>query len=245
MPEREPKSAPKMQGQYRRLARNRITFVTIFGETERIGRCHPQPVSNKVVCRPMDDDHVEKWRRQQRRRLLAERLAISPDQHRLWSAMIESRLSLLVKELPGAVIGLYWPVRAEFDPRPLAARLRKQGRVTALPAVIERGGRLEYRSWEDETAMAEGIYRIPVPSERRLLDPAIVVVPILGFDAANYRLGYGGGYFDRTLAALESPPLAIGAGFEIGHLDTVFPQSHDIAMDVIVTEAALQRKDGR
>jgi 5-formyltetrahydrofolate cyclo-ligase len=193
----------------------------------------------------MDDDHIEKWRGQERRRLLAERLLISPEQHRRWSAMIEKRLSLLLQELPGRVIGLYWPVRGEFDARPLAAHLREQGRVTALPAVVERGGRLEYRSWDGETAMAEGIYRIPVPSERRLMDPAIVVVPLLGFDAANYRLGYGGGYFDRTLAALAPPPVAVGAGFETARLDTVLPRPHDIAMDIVVTEASLQRKGTR
>jgi 5-formyltetrahydrofolate cyclo-ligase len=188
------------------------------------------------------DDHIEKWRRQERRRLLTARMAISAEHHRHWSAMIERRLSLLFEELRGGVVGLYWPVRAEFDARPLAARLRAQGRVTALPAVVERGGRLEYRIWDDATAMSEGIYGIPVPGERRLVDPAIVVAPLLGFDAANYRLGYGGGYFDRTLAALERRPIAIGAGFEAARLDTVFPRSHDVPMDIIVTETALLRK---
>ena len=190
----------------------------------------------------MDDDHIEKWRRQERRRLLAERLAVGPEQHRRWSAIIDRRLSLLLEGLPGSVVGLYWPVRGEFDARPLAPRLREQGRATALPTVIERGGRLEYRRWDGETEMAEGFYGIPIPSERRLMDPAIIIVPLLGFDAANYRLGYGGGYFDRTLAALEPRPVAIGAGFETGRLDTVFPRPHDIAMDIVVTEAALQRK---
>jgi 5-formyltetrahydrofolate cyclo-ligase len=193
----------------------------------------------------MDDDHIEKWRQQERRRLLAARMAISVEHHRRASATIEQQLSLLFDELPGSVIGLYWPVRAEFDPRPLAARLRAQGRVTALPAVVERGGCLEYRIWDGGMAMAEGLYGIPVPGDRRLADPAIVVVPLLGFDAANYRLGYGGGYFDRTFAALEPRPVAIGAGFEAARLDTVFPRSHDIAMDIVVTEAALQRRGAR
>jgi 5-formyltetrahydrofolate cyclo-ligase len=193
----------------------------------------------------MDDDHIEKWRRQERRRLLAARMAIGPEQHRRWSRMIEGQLWPLLEKLPGSVVGLYWPVRAEFDARPLAERLREQGRMTALPAVMERGGRLEYRIWDGGTAMAEGIYGIPVPSERRLVDPAIVMAPLLGFDAANYRLGYGGGYFDRTLAALTPRPMAVGAGFEAARLDTVFPRSHDIPMDVVVTEIALTRKGAR
>ncbi|HEV8026796.1 MAG TPA: 5-formyltetrahydrofolate cyclo-ligase [Stellaceae bacterium] len=192
----------------------------------------------------MDDDHIEKWRRQERRRLLAERLTVRPEQHRRWSAAIESRLSPLLNGLPGTVIGLYWPVRAEFDARPLAAGLRERGRMTALPAVIERGGRLEYRIWEGDAEVIEGLYGIPVPKERWLANPGIVVVPVVGFDAANYRLGYGGGYFDRTLAALEPRPLAVGVGFEAARLETVFPRSHDIAMDIVVTEACLQRKTG-
>jgi 5-formyltetrahydrofolate cyclo-ligase len=191
----------------------------------------------------MDDDHVEIWRRQERRRLLAERMAISPEQHRRWSAVIERRLSLLLDGLPGTVIGLYWPVKAEFDTRPLAGPLREQERRTALPAVIERRGRLEYRIWEGDTEMTDGIYDIPVPKERRLVSPAIVVVPLLGFDDENYRLGYGGGYFDRTLAAATPRPLAIGVGFEAARLETSFPRSHDIAMDIVVTEARLQRRD--
>jgi 5-formyltetrahydrofolate cyclo-ligase len=190
----------------------------------------------------MDDDHIEKWRRQERRRLMAERLAVRPEQHRRWSAAIESRLSPLLEGLPGTVIGLYWPVRAEFDTRPLAAGLREHGRMTALPAVIERGGRLEYRIWEADAEVIEGYYGIPIPKERHLMRPDVVILPLLGFDAANYRLGYGGGYFDRTLATVEPRPLAIGAGFEAARLETIFPQSHDIAMDIIVTEACLQRK---
>ena len=159
------------------------------------------------------------------------------------SAVIERRLSLLLDGLPGTVIGLYWPVRAEFDTRPLAGPLREQERRTALPAVIERRGRLEYRIWEGDTEMTGGIYDIPVPKERRLVSPAIVVVPLLGFDDENYRLGYGGGYFDRTLAAATPRPLAIGVGFEAARLETVFPRPHDIAMDIIVTEARLRRRE--
>jgi 5,10-methenyltetrahydrofolate synthetase len=90
--------------------------------------------------------------------------------------------------------------------------------------------------------MTKGIYGIAVPRESRQVTPDIVIVPVLGFDAANYRLGYGGGYFDRTLTILEPRPMAVGVGFEAARLDTIFPRAHDIAMDVVVTEAALQRK---
>jgi 5-formyltetrahydrofolate cyclo-ligase len=190
----------------------------------------------------MDDGHIEKWRRQERRRLLAERLALSPEQHRRWSAALAERLARLLEDLPGAVIGLSWPHKAEFDARPLADRLREEGRVTALPRVTERGGRLEYQVWEKDMAMTVGTYGIPIPQQRRPAHPAIVVLPLLGFDGANYRLGYGGGYFDRTLAALEPRPMTVGAGFETARLATIFPRAHDIALDIIVTEATLQQK---
>src|SRR5579864_2741685 len=193
MPERDPRSRPRCSADT--AGWRAIVSQSLPSLARPKGSIVATSAGHRIrwFASPMDDDHIEKWRQQERRRLLAERLALGRERHRRWSAMIEERLSLLLDELPGTVIGLYWPVKGEFDARPLAAHLREQGRATALPAVIERGRGLEYRSWDGETAMAEGIYRIPVPSERRLVDPAIVIVPLLGFDAANYRLGYGGG----------------------------------------------------
>jgi 5-formyltetrahydrofolate cyclo-ligase len=69
-----------------------------------------------------------------------------------------------------------------------------------------------------------------------------LIVPLLGFDAAGYRLGYGGGYYDRTLAAMAPRPLSIGVGYELGRLDTIHPQAHDIPLDAIVTENGSHRR---
>ena len=91
-------------------------------------------------------------------------------------------------------------------------------------------------------AMASGVYDIPVPEARNVVRPDVVLAPLVGFDAENYRLGYGGGYFDRTLAALAPRPVAIGVGFEVQHLDSVYPRPHDIPMEVIVTEAQCRRR---
>jgi 5-formyltetrahydrofolate cyclo-ligase len=85
--------------------------------------------------------------------------------------------------------------------------------------------------------MEAGVYDIPVPKERPIVLTDLVLAPLGGFDGQRYLLGYGGGYFDRTLAALQPRPAAIGVGFELGRLDTVHPQPHDIAMTAIVTEA--------
>ena len=184
------------------------------------------------------------WRRQERDRLIAARTAIGAQLRHSWSAEIARRLSALLDRLPGRVVGLYWPHKAEFDPRPLADNLIAQGRSVALPAIVDRRGPLEYRAWQSDAEMENGTFGIPAPKARQVLRPDTLVVPLVGFDAANYRLGYGGGYFDRTLAALDPRPVAIGVGFEASRIATIFPQPHDIALDYIVTEAQLQRKTG-
>ncbi|HYM04274.1 MAG TPA: 5-formyltetrahydrofolate cyclo-ligase, partial [Stellaceae bacterium] len=88
----------------------------------------------------------------------------------------------------------------------------------------------------------DGRHGIPVPPAGVVTHPGIVVIPVVGFDAGNYRLGYGGGYFDRSLAVAESRPLSIGVGFELARLPTIFPRPHDVPMDLIVTEAGVQRR---
>jgi 5-formyltetrahydrofolate cyclo-ligase len=186
------------------------------------------------------DGDIRLWRRQQRERLIAARLAVDTERHGRWSKAIERRLAALLDTLPGRVIGFYWPHQGEFDARPLADRLIKQGRSVALPAIVKRRGPLEFRAWRPDAEMETGTYGIPVPKCRHVLVPDILVVPLLGFDARNYRLGYGGGYFDRTLAALVPRPVAVGVGFELSRLASIFPQPYDVAMDFIVTEAELR-----
>jgi 5-formyltetrahydrofolate cyclo-ligase len=85
--------------------------------------------------------------------------------------------------------------------------------------------------------MQRGIWAIPIPADRLPVQPTVLLVPLLGFDERGYRLGYGGGYFDRTLAVARPRPLTIGVGYELGRLPTIYPQPHDIPMDAIVTDA--------
>jgi 5-formyltetrahydrofolate cyclo-ligase len=82
-----------------------------------------------------------------------------------------------------------------------------------------------------------------VPADSPVLTPDLLLVPLVGFDPAGYRLGYGGGYYDRTLAAIQPRPLAIGIGFEQQALATIHPQPHDIPMDYIVTESRVARRE--
>ncbi|HUC64815.1 MAG TPA: 5-formyltetrahydrofolate cyclo-ligase [Stellaceae bacterium] len=182
----------------------------------------------------------ESWRRAERRRLIAHRLALAPEERQRCAAAIGKNLTELLAKLSGATVGFYWPIRGEFDPLPVAERFGKAGRVIALPAAIAPDAALEYRPWRAGDAMEAGRHSIPEPRERRLVQPDILVVPLVGFDQGRHRLGYGGGYFDRTLAALSPRPVTIGVGYEAALLPTIYPQAHDVALDFIVTEAQLR-----
>lgn len=92
--------------------------------------------------------------------------------------------------------------------------------------------------------MVQGFWKIPVPAERPEVVPDVALAPVVGWDAAGYRLGYGGGYFDRTLAALHPRAFAIGVGLEAARVETIFPQPHDIAMNAIVTKTGPRRTLG-
>jgi 5-formyltetrahydrofolate cyclo-ligase len=182
------------------------------------------------------------WRRSERQRLLALRTGAAPAARRSWGQAIEVELGALLEERPGIVLGVYWPFQAEFDPRPLFERLVAAGSTVALPAVVDRKGPLEYRAWRPGEKLVDGVWNIPIPEKREIVVPQAVLAPLVGFDRECYRLGYGGGYFDRTLAALTPRPLAIGVGFELSRLETIYPQDFDVPMNLIVTEAGIRRR---
>ena len=188
----------------------------------------------------MDATDVKTWRRQERLRLIAWRMGLSPGVRREWGERITAGLQPFLAERPG-VVGAYWPYRAEFDPQLLIKSLVAAGRAVALPVVIDKRGPLEYRTWRPGEKLVSGVWDIPIPEKREIVMPAMVLAPLVGFDLAFYRLGYGGGYFDRTLAALKPRPFAIGVGFALQQLATIYPQPFDMPMDLIVTEAGLQR----
>ena len=190
----------------------------------------------------MEWAELKAWRRSERRRLLAQRTAAPPAQRRQWGQKIERRLRTLLQDRPGIILGVYWPFQAEFDPRPVIDWLIAISSAVALPAVVDKKGPLEYRAWQPGETLVDGVWDIPIPEKRDIVVPQAVLAPLVGFDRDCYRLGYGGGYFDRTLAALSPRPLAIGVGFELSQLETIHPQDFDIPMDVIVTEAMVRRR---
>ena len=187
------------------------------------------------------DKAVAAWRRQLRTDLIARRQTVSPDLRRHAAEVIGDRLTSLRATLGRAGVGLrwgfYWPIRREINLLAWARALARSGDVTlCLPVVVQPGSPLEYWRWTPEAAMRSGFWNIPVPSERCVVVPDVVLAPLVGFDAARYRLGYGGGYFDRTLAAARPRPIAIGVGYDFAALDTIRPQPHDIPMDAVLTE---------
>jgi 5-formyltetrahydrofolate cyclo-ligase len=188
----------------------------------------------------MDPTEVKAWRRQERTRLIALRKGTPQATRREWGTLITAELTAFLAPRTGA-LGVFWPFRREFDPRPLIETLTAAGRVVALPVVIDRHGPLEYRAWRPGEDLVSGVWDIPIPAKRGIVIPTMVLAPLVGFDGASFRLGYGGGYFDRTLAALTPRPFAIGVGFEFQRLDTIYPQPFDIPMNLIVTEAGLWR----
>lgn len=189
------------------------------------------------------------WRKNQRAELIARREAVAAADHRRWSASISAALEHGFPALQKGVVGFCWPHRGEYDPRPAMAFFQKHGAILALPEVVneavnemqDNGAPLCFRKWWPEAPMKTGAYAIPVPDNTEPVTPSALIMPMLGFDQQGYRLGYGGGYFDRTLAAFKPRPLAIGVAFEILRLDSVHPQPHDIAMDFVVTETGIYR----
>ncbi len=111
------------------------------------------------------------------------------------------------------------------------------GWQACMPVVVAENMPMAFHAWTPQTAMISDRYGIPIPAEPRELLPDVLLVPLVAFDAAGYRLGYGGGYFDRTLAQLSPAPLTIGVGYELGRVDSILPEAHDIPLDRIVTEA--------
>jgi 5-formyltetrahydrofolate cyclo-ligase len=200
------------------------------------------PRAGSPASSEVDPAAVKVWRKAERQRLLELRTGTTSAERQRWGQQIEARLRLLLAERREIILGVYWPFQAEFDPRPLIDWVIAAGSAVALPAVIEKQGPLEYRAWRPGEKLVDGVWKIPIPASRRIVIPQVVLAPLVGFDRDCYRLGYGGGYFDRTLGGLSPRPLAIGVGFELSRLETIHPQDFDIPMDLIVTEGVVRRR---
>ena len=184
---------------------------------------------------------VAAWRRETRARLVAQRQQLPQEEHQRASLKIEGFLDETLSVLAPQTVGAYWPYQAEVDLRGLMDRLRIKGWTAALPLVVKRRSPLEFLRWVADAEMEPGVYGIPVPRIQVHVQPDVAILPLIGFDAQNFRLGYGAGYYDITLAALQPRPRTIGVGFELARLETIHPHPRDIPLDIIITEAGIQQ----
>ena len=181
------------------------------------------------------------WRKAKRAELLAAREAVPLETRRQRNAIVTRHLEAAFDVLAGLTIGFCWPYRGEPDTRFFLRTMRARGSRSALPVVVAKKRPLEFREWWPGAPTTPGVFDLPIPEGTAVLRPQALLVPPVGFDAAGYRLGYGGGFFDLTLAAMTPQPLKIAVAFEVSRMPTIYPQPHDIPMDFVVTELGIEQ----
>ena len=155
------------------------------------------------------------------------------------------RLAAVLAPCRGQVLAGYMPMRTEIDPLPaMAAHLAAgQGGRVCVPVIPGPGLPLRFREWHPEAAMEPGEFGARVPAAGEWLVPTVLIVPLLAFDWRGYRLGYGGGVYDRTLEALRAagPVIGVGFGFAAQEVEEVPVEPTDQKLDLIVTECGVIR----
>lgn len=186
---------------------------------------------------PVQAQDVRRWRKAERDRLIAARMELAPSKRQVYDTRIAETLEAQFGPVEDKVVGAYWPFRGEPNLHPLLKKLTEKGAQCALPVVVEKGHPLIFRTWSPGDETIRGVWNIPIPAESAaVVQPDIVVAPVVGYDPSGYRLGYGGGFYDRTLAGMAVKPRIYGVGYTLAALPTIFPQWHDIPMDWVVTE---------
>lgn len=186
------------------------------------------------VVDPVAARDVARFRRAERARLVAARRDLSVEERGVLTGRLAAALTGLLGDAAGASIAVYWPIRGEPDLRDWMGAAHRSGAAILLPVVVEKDAPLVFRRWTPGCAMRRGIWNIPVPAEGGSQRPDIVVAPLVGVDARLFRLGNGGGYYDRTLAGLDPPPRAIGVGFPFCRIPTIYPMPWDMPMHSVV-----------
>ena len=172
---------------------------------------------------------------------LAKRDALT-DKKRAAAAKAVARRGLPIEITPGMIVSGYSPIRGEIDPAPLMRKLAAAGAQLALPAIVARGKSLAFRAWSPDDRLMLGPLGIPEPSPAAAeVVPDVMVVPLAAFDRLGHRIGYGGGYYDYTLAHLRKMKAitAIGLAFAAQEIEAIPALSHDVALDYVLTETAV------
>jgi 5-formyltetrahydrofolate cyclo-ligase len=171
-----------------------------------------------------------------RRQLQAERQAMV-DRHQR-SVQLQEVLRVWLLSRREKTIGAYWPIKGEFDALPALYRWSEADpeRRIGLPVMDRQTKRLSFHVWFPGCPMEEDAYGIPKPKGTEAFAPQLLLVPCVGFGPGGLRLGYGGGFYDRTLAALEPAPCTVGVGYGHGFVPWLEPEPHDVPLDAILTE---------
>jgi 5-formyltetrahydrofolate cyclo-ligase len=205
--------------------------------------CLAQELDSSGRGEPVDPQQradVMRWRKAERERLIALRLATPSEDRLRWSHQIGAALEEAIGEVKGIVVSFYSAFRGEPVLRDTMKHIVARGGRTALPVVVARGQPLAFRVWTPADPTKPGAWNIPEPTEQaEIVLPDVVIAPIVGFDRAAYRLGYGGGFYDRTLASFAKRPRVFGVGYSQAALRTIFPQPHDIPTDAVITERGI------
>jgi 5,10-methenyltetrahydrofolate synthetase len=177
-----------------------------------------------------------------RQQLIADRQAM-PDRA-VRAAMLQQVMRIWLVARTDTVIGAYWPIKGEFDPLPALHRWKEDGelldeplrRRIGLPVIDKITKTLTFHVWYPGCPMEDDAYGIPKPKDTDVIQPTLLFVPCVGYGPGGYRLGYGGGFYDRTLATLQPKPFTVGLGFAQGFVDDLEPEPHDISLDAILND---------
>jgi 5,10-methenyltetrahydrofolate synthetase len=172
-----------------------------------------------------------------RAKLLAARNELTDREAR--SRVVSDRLLRWLRTMPMQRLAFYWPTRGEPDVTAAITTwlAETSSRSAALPVVT--GQLLEFAPWHPRTQMRAGEFGIQVPDTKARIKPQLLLIPCVGIDAQRYRLGYGAGFYDRTLARLAVRPSTVGIAFDCGRIPTIGPQPHDVQLDLGITESGV------
>lgn len=187
---------------------------------------------------PMPDFSLEPTRDKKllRRQLQAERLAMIDRHERAMHLQQVLRVWLVTRK--EQTIGAYWPIKGEFDALPALYRWTEGApeRRIGLPVIDRETKQLRFHVWYPGCPMEEDAFGIPKPKDTEQFQPQMLLVPCVGYGPKGLRLGYGGGFYDRTLAAIEPRPYTVGVGYAHGFLPWLTPEPHDVPLDAMLNE---------
>jgi 5,10-methenyltetrahydrofolate synthetase len=196
--------------------------------------CFAHMLVDGHVIDPQTWKDVSVFRKSRRQQLYQLRKELPLDERKAMAELISAQLDEMLGDVSGRTIAAYWPIRGELNLRDWMIAASERGAQICLPVVVEKNQPVEFHHWTPESRMTRGVWNIPVPADPVPLVPEVVVVPLLGVDEGGYRLGNGGGYYDRTLPRLSDDTLIIGVGQDFARMKTIFPMPWDIPMTKVV-----------